>query len=235
MGYYHIFGDYYFAYNSLFMNDLHVDSVVKSYGDRTVLTDVYISCKCGEIVGLLGRNGSGKSTLLKIIFGSLGARSRFVMVGDRQLKGVGDGAHFIKYLPQESFLPNNIKVRTIIKMFCSDCEAQSLSEHQVIQPILNKRSSDLSGGERRLLEVMLIISSDADYILIDEPFNGMSPNCVEIIKQMIRDCSARKGFIITDHSYRNILDIATRVVLIYDGGTKDIAGESDLKTWGYIP
>ena len=77
--------------------------------------------------------------------------------------------------------------------------------------------------------------SNAKYILIDEPFNGIAPIYKEEIKRVIKEQSKSKGFIITDHDYRNVIDIATRVILIHDGGTKEIKNKDELIFWGYIP
>jgi ABC-type multidrug transport system ATPase subunit len=217
------------------MNKLHVDSVIKSFGTKQVLTDVFISCQKGEIVGLLGRNGTGKSTLLKIIFGSMPANNRFVKIGDKLSTGLFSNRNLIKFLPQDNFLPNHVKVKTIIELFCDVNKAELVKAHELIAPMLNKRSKQLSGGEKRLLEILLMIYSDSAYTLIDEPFNGVAPIYKESIKELIKRQSVDKGFIITDHDYRNILDIATRIVIIHDGGTKEIKGTDDLIYWGYIP
>ena len=71
--------------------------------------------------------------------------------------------------------------------------------------------------------------------MIDGPFNGITPVYKEEIKELIQEQSKNKGFIITDHDYRNILDIATRVIMIHDGGTKQIKDKSELVQWGYVP
>ena len=218
-----------------YMNNLHVDSVIKSFGTRQVLTDIFISCTKGEIIGLLGRNGTGKSTLLKIIFGSMSADAKFVRVGDKLINGLYDNRQLINYLPQHSFMPNHLKVSTIISLFCDKSNADIIIENEFIRPLINKRAKQLSGGEKRLVEIFLMIHSDARYILIDEPFNGIAPIYKEVIKDLIRDHSSTKGFIITDHDYRNILDIATRIILMHDGGTKAIKNNDDLTYWGYIP
>ncbi len=157
------------------MSRLHVDSVTKSFGTTQVLTDVYISCEKGEIIGLLGRNGTGKSTLLKIIFGSLPADNKFVKIGDKKVTGLFDNRKLIKYLPQDNFLPNHIQVNTIIGLFCDEDNAGLIRNHHLIRPMLDKRSKQLSGGEKRLLEILLIIYSDSIYTFIDEPFNGVAP------------------------------------------------------------
>ena len=217
------------------MSLLHVDSVMKSYGLRAILTDVYLYCKKGEVVGLLGRNGCGKSTLLKIIFGSLSAEYRFVKVGDKQIRNMTNGYKHIRYLPQDGFLPNNIKIRTIIDMFCAPRWADKVAGHPIIEPSLDKKSKELSGGERRFFEILLMIYADAEFVMIDEPFNGLSPIRIEEIKGLIREQSPEKGFIITDHDYRNILNIASRIMLIHEGAIKNIKDSEELRHWGYIP
>ena len=217
------------------MSGLHADSILKSYGDRTILSDVYLGCRTGEIVGLLGRNGCGKSTMLKIIFGALNAEYRFVRVDDKVQNKLSESSKLIKYLPQDSFLPNHIKVKTIIRLFCDPDNAAALYEHPLVSPFLESKSGELSGGELRVFEILLIIHSSAKYILIDEPFNGVSPIYVEEIKKAIKSQTATKGFIITDHSYRNILDIADRIVLIHDQVLRHVKEENELTYWGYTP
>lgn len=218
-----------------YMSNLHVDSVMKSYGQRQLLTDIYISCQQGEIIGLLGRNGCGKSTLLKIIFGSISADGKFIRIGDRIINSFANSHDLIKYLPQDSFLPNHVKVSKVISVFSDDRNKAILKGHHLIKPMLHKKCNELSGGEKRLLEIYLIVYSNAKYILIDEPFNGIAPIYKESIKELIREQSKTKGFIITDHDYRNILDLASKVILLHDGGTKEIAGVDELSYWGYIP
>lgn len=101
------------------MNKLHVDSVTKAYNKKVVLSDVFMSCKKGEIKGLIGRNGSGKSTLLKIIFGTEIPDFKFIKIGNKVIKNVSDGRNLINYLPQDNFLPNNISIKSLINLFLS--------------------------------------------------------------------------------------------------------------------
>ncbi len=217
------------------MSKLHVDSIIKSYGYKQVLTDVFLSCNKGEIVGLLGRNGTGKSTLLRIIFGSLKADRKFVKVGNKLINSLSDSRNLIKYLLQDNFLPDHVKVSTLVYLFCDKQNASVILKNHLISPFLNKKSKQLSSGEKRILEIFLIVFSKADYILIDEPFNGIAPVYKEEIKRLIKKQSKTKGFIITDHDYRNILDVSTRTVVLHDGGTREIKNISELKDWGYIP
>lgn len=216
------------------MNKLHADSILKTYGNRQILSDVYISCEKGEIVGLLGRNGVGKSTLLEIIFGSVKADNKFIKIDNKYIKGILDNENLIKYLPQKNFLPNHIKISTIIKLFCDKKNASIIINNHLIKPLLNKKNKQLSGGEKRIVEIFLIVLSSAKYILMDEPFNAVAPIYKEEIKDLIIKQSKNKGFIITDHDYRNILNIATRTVLIKDGSTKEIKNNNELITYEYI-
>lgn len=214
--------------------ELHVDSVRKQYGLRQILTDIYLSCQTGDIIGLLGKNGSGKSTLLKIIFGSEPADDKFVRIGDKRINSLSDGKNLMKYLPQDGFLPGHVPVYKIISLFCNERNARIIENNEYVKPLLNRKSRQLSGGERRLIEIFLITYSEAEFVLIDEPFNGIAPVYKEDIKKMIKEESAGKGFIITDHDYRNILEVATQVFLIFDGGIKTIRSKEDLREWGYI-
>lgn len=223
------------TYFSDIMGNMQVDSVIKSFGTNQVLTDVFLTCRPGEIIGLLGRNGSGKSTLLKIIFGSLSADQKFVKIGNKIINGLFANRNLVNYLPQHHFLPNHLKIATTISLFCDKRNALLLKGNDLIKLMLDKKIKQLSGGEKRLLEILLIVYSNAKYILIDEPFNGIDPIYKEDIKNLIKEQSKDKGFIITDHDYQNIYDIATRIILINDGGIKNISENDELKYWGYIP
>lgn len=213
---------------------LVVNSVKKKIGSRQILDDIYLTCNKGEIIGLLGRNGSGKSTLLKIIFGSLSAQSKHVKVNDKRINNVYDGKDLLKYLPQKDFLPNHISINKIISFFLFDQKREIFMNHEVIRPILNKKCIDLSKGERRLFEILLIINANAEYVLLDEPFNWLSPIIKELVKKEINKETLYKGFIVTDHDYRNIFDVSSRLLLLHNGCTKEIKQKEELKAWGYV-
>lgn len=217
------------------MSGLHIDSVRKMFGSRQILNDIFLSCKQGEIVGLFGRNGSGKSTLLKIIFGSLKSDYKYVSIDGNKLDTLADSKHLIRYLPQHSFLPNHVRIKQLINAFHPENIALKFSNHELVAPWLNCKAKELSGGELRILEVMLIMYSEAPYILLDEPFNGISPINVETIKGIIKLNSPDKSIVISDHDYHNVLDISTRNVLLNNGNTKVIGGINDLIDSGYLP
>lgn len=165
----------------------------------------------------------------------MSADSKFVKIGNKIVNGVYSNRKLIKYLPQDNFLPNHIKVDTIIELFCDKTNSNLIKSNRLIVPMLGKKSGELSGGERRILEILLIIYSDSSYTFIDEPYNGVAPVYKEEINEIIKEQSKNKGFIITDHDYRSVLEIATRIIIIHDGGTKEIKSKDELKYWGYIP
>ena len=103
-----------------------------------------------------------------------------------------------------------------------------------MKPFLHRKSNELSGGERRMIELLLILNSRAEYILIDEPFNGVEPLYKEEIKSNIQEHSQHKGFIITDHDYWSIVAIATKVMLLQDGSIKETKAGDELIKVNYL-
>jgi ABC-type multidrug transport system ATPase subunit len=194
--------------------------------------DIFISCKQGDLIGLLGRNGCGKSTLLKIIFGSLKAETKFVSVNGNVLQTLGDSKNRIAYLPQSNFLPSHLTIKKIATLFGSP---KSLLDNLHVKPFLNRKSAQLSGGERRIIETLLVVNSEADYVLIDEPFNGVEPIFKNEIKNAIQERLTDKGFIVTDHDYRNIIAISTKMLLLQNGGIKEVKTLDDLVRNNYLP
>lgn len=216
------------------MSKLHIDSVTKSYNNKVILSDIFISCKKGEIKGLIGRNGSGKSTLLKIVFGTEKPESKFVRIGNKVIKNISDGRNLINYLPQDNFLPNNISIKSLINLFLQKENRKIVLENEYVKPLLNKKNQDLSGGERRIIEILLIIHSNAEFILLDEPFNGISPIVRDYIIEYIKKMKSSKGYIITDHDYENVINLADSIVYLQSGFLKEIKDKSELVELGYM-
>ncbi|WP_053992731.1 ATP-binding cassette domain-containing protein [Mangrovimonas sp. TPBH4] len=217
------------------MSHLHIDSVSKSYDTKVILSDVYMSCKKGETVGLIGRNGSGKSTLLKIVFGIEKADFKFVSVGQTIIKSVKDGRRLINYLPQDNFLPNNVSIKSLINLFLEKAHRETVLENEYIQPLLKKQNQQLSGGEKRIVEILLMAHSNAHFVLLDEPFNGLSPIMKTYVIEYINGLKSSKGFIITDHDYENVIHLADRIVYLQNGFLKSLKDLNELVTLGYIP
>ena len=215
-------------------NLLEIDSVVKTYDSEFVLTDIYLKCKTGDIIGMLGRNGTGKSTLLKILFGILPADRKFIKIDGKVYDQPYKTINEICYLPQHPFLPNQFKVNKAVELYLGKSNVVSFLEDSVLSELKTSKISHLSGGELRYLEIKLLLHLDCKFVLLDEPFNGLSPLLIEKIKKMILEMSEFKGIILTDHDYRNVLNVANRFCLIYDGGIKTITDVQELVRWGYI-
>lgn len=213
---------------------LEIDSVLKSFGQRRVLTDISLRCQPGDVIGLLGRNGSGKSTFLKILFGTLMANNRFIRINSTIYDKPYLGKGLINYLHQDAFLPSNLSVKKVINLFLPE-KSELLLSDPLIGNLRNTRIKVLSGGEGRYLEIRLILEAGARFILLDEPFNGLSPLMIDRVKELIIARSVDTGIILTDHDYRNVLDIANRYYLLYDGGIRLIKEREELIRWGYLP
>jgi len=214
---------------------LEVDSIRKAFGDKQVLTDIALRCQPGDIIGLLGRNGSGKSTLLKIIFGTLFTDYKFIRINDKILAHPFKTKNIISYLNQDNFLPKNITIKQVVKIYSDDLDQKEFLDDEVLSRVLDTKIGNLSGGESRYLEVKLLLTLDSLFVLLDEPFNGISPLHIEKVKNMILDKSVEKGIVLTDHDYRNVLNVANKFYLLFDGGLKPIKTKQDLIDWGYVP
>lgn len=214
------------------MQNLYVDSVAHRYGENSVLNNVYLSCDVGEIVGLLGRNGSGKSTLLKIIFGSTIPDYMYMKLDDKKITRAYLTGE-VAYLPQDFFIPGHLKIKQLVENY-TNIYRKELLNLKLISENEHKILYDLSGGERRLIELLLILYSDSTFILLDEPFSQLSPVLIEEIQKHLIKFKHRKGIILTDHYYQHILDSADRIVLLYNGCNYKINSIEDLQLHGYL-
>jgi ABC-type multidrug transport system ATPase subunit len=212
---------------------LKVDSVQLSFGEREILRNVYLDCKQGEIIGLLGRNGSGKSSLLKIIFGTLMPTYKYVSINNQFIK---KGYHnsCIAYLPQHNYLPKCMTVKQLAKMLVDKKLWDKFISTYAYLEYGHKQTNQLSGGELRQMEMLMILHSRADFILLDEPFTHISPIQTEGFKTQLREAAKTKGLILTDHQYYNILDVSDRLFLLHDGYTRRISRPDELVQFGYL-
>lgn len=215
------------------MSKLKVNSVELSFDDHKVLQDIYLDCEKGEVVGLLGRNGTGKSSLLKIIFGTLTPMHKYVSIDEIALD---KGYHHnrIAYLPQINYLPKGIQISSMAKVLVNSEYWGEFSELDIYKNHWHKKTEELSGGELRQLEMLMVLYNKADFILLDEPFTHVTPIQAEYFKRIIKAVSKYKGIIVTDHQYSNVLDVSDRVILLTNGCTKPISGLNDLVTYNYL-
>ncbi|MFC5626793.1 MutS-related protein [Algoriphagus winogradskyi] len=215
---------------------LEVDSLIKSFGHKHLLTDIYLKCSTGEVIGILGRNGTGKSTLLQIIFGSTDAESKSIRINGKFLEKAFSDGDKIAYLPQGNFLPNGLSVSSVIRTYFDEENSRnSVIANTRIKPILHKKISALSGGEKRYLQLLLILNLPTAFALLDEPFSQVEPLYRADIKALIDIHKKEKGIIITDHDYLNLMDVSDKTFLLTGGALKPILETKQLIEYNYLP
>ena len=215
-------------------NILEVDSVQKQYDGKIIVSDVYLKCETGDIIGVLGRNGSGKSTLLKIIFGIVAADFKFVRINGAVKSKTSTLLNQISYLAQDNFIPNSFSIKKTIALSISKDKVEEFYADEMIQSMLDKKIKHLSGGELRYLEIKLILHNESKFVLLDEPYNGLSPIMIDKINQLIIEKSISKGIIITDHNYENVIKVSTKLALMKEGKMFHLKNKSELVERSYL-
>lgn len=213
---------------------LEVDSIRKHYNHKPIVTDVYLKCETGNIIGLLGHNGCGKSTLLKIIFGIVKADFKFIRVNQQIAKTTSQLLKDVSYLSQENFIPKHFSVEKAIGLSIEKVKRDDFYNDPMISGLKNKTIGMLSGGELRYLEIKLILQRESKFVLLDEPYNGLSPLLTQKISGLIVTASKTRGIIISDHNYENVLAISTSIILMKDGKTHPIQDKYELVEKGYL-
>ena len=199
------------------------------------MTDINFKCKTGDIVAIFGRNGSGKSTLFKILFGTLRANKFEIYFDGRNIFKKSQLNKLIGLHLQEVFLPTDLKVRDIIPLFFPDGENQKKIFHDpLISKIDTLRVGKLSLGEQRYLQFLLMLNSNHPFLLLDEPFTMLEPLYRDKIKEKIIENRSNKGFIISDHYYQDVLQIADNYKLLKNGTLLTIENPKDLIEEGYL-
>ena len=206
-------------------------NLVKTYNKRRVVDDVSLTMNQGEIVGLLGPNGAGKTTSFYMIIGLVRPDSGQVFINDiditkmpmykRARMGLG-------YLPQESSIFKKLTVEENLTILWETLSIMPPSQYEEkIQELLGEmgllhlrkaRGIELSGGERRRVEIVRALATNPSFILLDEPFAGIDPIAIREIQDIIRGLKKKNlGIIITDHNVRETLSITDRAYLMHQG------------------
>jgi len=212
------------------MSELVVENLRKSYKPRTVVQDISLTIKSGEVIGLLGPNGAGKTTSFYMMVGLVALDEGRIL-----LDGV-DLSHMpihmrarmgLSYLPQEASIFRKL---TVAENIMAILQLQEMTEAQMqerlealledlhITHIRDSAAVSLSGGERRRVEIARCLASNPSFVLLDEPFAGIDPIAVIDIQQIVRFLSSRNiGVLITDHNVRETLDICERAYIVNSG------------------
>jgi len=218
------------------MQQLSVSGLSKSFGTKVLLDNAGFTLKTGEILGIFGSNGSGKSTLLKILFGTVKAPPFSLKINNQQISAKDViPKQLIAYLPQEPFIPKQLKVRDVIPLYYKGDTQDKLFYAPGIQRLANSRVSQLSMGELRYFELLLIGNLNHPFLMLDEPFSMIEPLHKEKIKEFLVALQSVKGIIVTDHYYRDVLSVSTKNLLLKNGSLIEVATEQELAANGYIP
>lgn len=209
---------------------LMAENLERRYGKVQVVKGVSLEVGPGEVVGLLGPNGAGKTTTFYMIVGFLQANRGRILFGDRDITrmpmyrrarlGIG-------YLPQEPSVFRKLTVReNILSILESlpltrserDARLEQLLDELDIARIADRRGYNLSGGERRRVEITRALVTRPKYLLLDEPFVGIDPIAVGEIQEIIKRLRSQGlGILITDHSVRETLRTTDRAYILYEG------------------
>jgi lipopolysaccharide export system ATP-binding protein len=209
---------------------LQTRNLIKRYKSRTVVNNVSVEVKQGEIVGLLGPNGAGKTTTFYMTVGLIKPNEGKIFLDDKDItsESMYKRAQLgIGYLPQEASVFRKLSVedniKAILEMTKLSKEEQKNKLESLLQEFgltkIRKSSGDvLSGGERRRTEIARCLATSPSFILLDEPFAGIDPIAVEDIQQIIRKLKEKNiGILITDHNVHETLTITDRAYLLFEG------------------
>ena len=210
---------------------LEAYNLAKSYGKKIVVKDVSLSVKQGEIVGLLGPNGAGKTTCFYMIIGLVAQDGGTVFIDDEDITTLpmhGRARRGLGYLPQEPSVFRKLSVEDNILAILEtrkdlsrqqrNHKLKELMDEFHISHLAKNIGISLSGGERRRVEIARALSTDPQFILLDEPFAGVDPISVHDIKNIIRHLRDKGiGVLITDHNVRETLDICEHAYIVGEG------------------
>jgi len=209
---------------------LRTEALVKVYGKRRVVNQVSIELKQGEIVGLLGPNGAGKTTTFYMIIGMIRPTSGRILFDGRDITKLPmykRARMGIGYLSQE---PSIFRKLTVEQNLMAILEMMPLSKEERrqrlerllgelgVSHLAKSKAYNLSGGERRRVEIARALVTNPRFMLLDEPFAGIDPIAVEDIQNIVYRLKQKGiGVLITDHNVHETLAITDRAYLLYDG------------------
>lgn len=212
---------------------IELDNVELYFNDKRVLNGVYLKLETGKVVGLLGRNGSGKSCLLQILFGALQPKYKLIRIDGQAIQKPLYYLKIISYLPQLHFTPNHLKIKTLFYLLQLDWE-DFTNHFENFSTYYHMKLNNLSGGERRVIETYAVLKQKGKIVLLDEPFSNIAPLYIEKIKSLITSEKSQKAILITDHYYKDVIDICDTLYLLNNGCTKQIKHSKELETYNYL-
>jgi ABC-type lipopolysaccharide export system ATPase subunit len=214
------------------IHKLEVDGVLLEFDLRKILSNIYLKCETGKITGLLGRNGQGKTCLMNVIYGNQETTSKSVRFDNTSIESAFRKPNLLQYLPQFNFIPQSLTPKRVFSDFNLDF---SLFEKLFPEFSIKYKSAikNLSGGQKRLMEVYVIVKSKTQFVMLDEPFSHIMPLHIELIKEILIEEKQTKGILVTDHLYKHITDISDNLYVLVDGKTHLTKHRKDLEYLGY--
>ncbi len=208
-----------------------VENIVKSYRGRVVVDNINLDVEQGEIVGLLGPNGAGKTTTFYMIVGLVRPKSGSVSLDSKDITSLPMFKRArlgLGYLPQEPSIFKKLTVEENIRLLLEviqpiepdefDSKINELIQDLGLSHVRNSKGFQLSGGEKRRVEIARALSLNPSFVLLDEPFAGVDPIAVSEIQQIIQSLKEKGiGIIISDHNVRETLAITDRSYIIHQG------------------
>jgi lipopolysaccharide export system ATP-binding protein len=227
-------------------------NLVKTYKSRNVVDGVSIRVDQGEVVGLLGPNGAGKTTTFYMIVGLESPNEGMIVINDQDVTEMPmyrRASFGVGYLPQEASVFRKLTVRDNIMAILETTKLTAAQREEKVESLLDefninhvsqRKGSQLSGGERRRVEIARCLATDPAFILLDEPFAGVDPIAVADIQQIIGYLKQRGiGVLITDHNVRETLSIVDRAYILNEGqilihGDADTIANSEIAKKFYL-
>jgi len=209
---------------------LRAEHLVKKYKTRTVVNDVSVQVKQGEIVGLLGPNGAGKTTSFYMMVGLIKPNEGRIFLDEEEIttlpmyqrarRGIGylaQEASVFRKLSVEENIMSVLEMREFTRQQRKDKVDQLIDEFS-LHKVRKNLGMSLSGGERRRTEIARALAVDPNFVLLDEPFAGVDPIAVEEIQSIVARLKNKNiGILITDHNVDETLSITDRAYLMVDG------------------
>jgi lipopolysaccharide export system ATP-binding protein len=230
------------------MQTLETVEISKSYRGRRVVDDVSVHVSRGEIVGLLGPNGAGKTTSFYMVVGLISPDSGRVLLDGVDLTSMPmfeRARHGISYLPQEASVFRKLSVEDNLMAILQTRRMTSrqrrdkrnnLIDQMGLDTVRHSKGFQLSGGERRRVEIARSLAIEPSFLLLDEPFSGIDPIQVLELQRIILDLKRDGlGILVTDHNVRETLSVTDRAYIINagkifrTGSPDDLAQDSEVK------
>lgn len=215
------------------MNTLEIDGIRVLYKEKVILRDIYLKVETGKCIGVLGRNGSGKSTLLKVIYGQINTNEKSIRINGKPFLNNNRNPKTMRFLSQYNFLPRHLKIGKIFKLFDVSFN-DFISNFKNFKHNTDTKIKHLSFGETRIIELFLILKSNTQFCVLDEPFANLAPIHIESFTKIINEEKKNKGILLTDHTYKEVIKVSDYIYLMQNGVLTQVKHLENLNNLGYI-